>query len=206
MKERKVSRISLFSLSALGAVALAAAGCAGRGSNLPPLPVTSSINEPYVLGTGDHLQITLYGTSDPSGLPGARPDISAQPFIAETGTVDTPLIGPVEAAGLTTDQLKTVITQKLSQGYINDPRVGVDVIAYRPYYIMGEVNHPGAYAATAKSRVLSAVAIAGGYTFRANEDFAVVERLNGDQIVTGRVTPQAPILPGDIVRISERIF
>jgi polysaccharide export outer membrane protein len=206
MEERIVSSMSWSKLSSIGVVMLAATGCAGRGSNLPPLPTTSSINEPYVLGSGDHLQITLYGTSDPSGLPGARPDISAQPFIAETGTVDTPLIGPIEAAGLTTDQLKAAITQKLAQGYINDPRVGVDVIAYRPYYIMGEVNHPGAYAATAKSRVLSAVAVAGGYTFRANEDFAVVQRTKGDEIVTGRVTPDAPIMPGDIVRISERIF
>lgn len=190
-------------------VALAlTAGCAPRGSDMAALETPSSLNSSYILGTGDRLEIVVYGTNtgDVAVRPNGAGDGGGQYVVSETGTVDAPYIGTVMASGLTVDALKQEITQKLAQGYINDPKVGVNVVAYRPYYIVGEVNHPGAYPATAKSRVISAVATAGGYTYRAAEDFAIIERRQGDKVVSGRASPDTPVLPDDVIRISERYY
>ncbi len=191
--------------AALIAMALTA-GCAPRGSDLAVLDDTSSLNNSYILGSGDKLEIVVYGTGDATNHAGGPGDGVGQYVVSETGTVDAPFIGTVTASGLTVDQLKQEITQKLAQGYINDPKVGLNVLAYRPFYIVGEVNHPGAYPCTAKSRVISAVATAGGYTYRAAEDFAIIERKQGDKVVTGRAGPDTQVLPDDVVRISERYY
>jgi len=182
------------------------AGCAPKGSDLPALSQdTSSINSSYVLGAGDRLQITLYGAPqmDRQAL---GVDANGPTEVSEAGTVDAPIIGSVPATGLTIDQLKRDITAKIADGYIRDPKVSVNILSYRPFYIVGEVNHPGSYPCTARSRVLSAVATAGGFTYRANEDFVVVERKEGDKIVTGRLDPDAAIHPDDVIRVTQRYY
>ncbi len=183
-----------------------ATGCAPRGSDMAVLDTPTSLDSSYRLGPGDKLEIVIYGTGDATNHVGGPGDGLGQYVVSETGTVDAPLIGAVTASGLTVDQLKRQITEKLAQGYIKDPKVGLNVLAYRPFYIVGEVNHPGSYPCTAKSRVISAVATAGGYTYRAAEDFAIIERRQGDKIVTGRVGPDAQVLPDDVIRISERYY
>jgi polysaccharide export outer membrane protein len=186
-------------------IMLLVGGCAPDGANLPSLTSSASLDNSYVLGAGDKLQIALYdanlGTDRPAVGNGGD-----QFTVSESGTVDAPMIGATPAAGLTVDQLKEKITAKLAQGYLKHPKVGIELVTYRPFYIVGEVNHPGAYPCTTRSRVLSAVAIAGGYTYRANEDFAVVERRQGDKIVSGRVGPDTEILPDDVIRITQRYF
>jgi polysaccharide export outer membrane protein len=150
------------------------------------------------------LRIVLYNGDPTNTRTGG--EAANQYVISDTGMVDAPYIGQVEAAGLTVDQLKQNITAKLADGYVKDPKVGIDIVVSRPFYIVGEVNHPGAYPCTTGSRLVSAVAIAGGYTYRANEDFAVVERKQGDRIVTGRAAPDTPILPDDVIHIPERYY
>jgi polysaccharide export outer membrane protein len=193
--------------SALCAVALLGllAGCASQGSDLPLLPSTAKLSDAYVLGPGDKLRIVLYG-GDPGSVHEVGNDASNQFVVSDTGMVDAPYIGQVTAGGLTVDQLKREITTKLADGYVKDPKVGIDIVASRPFYIVGEVNHPGSYPCTAGSRLVSAVALAGGYTYRANEDYAVVERKQGDHIVTGRAAPDTPILPDDVIKIPERYY
>jgi len=193
-------------ISGLCAATLAASlsGCASTGADLPQLPAATKLSDVYVLGAGDKLRIVLYG-GDPTA---ARPEGEAanQYVISDTGTVGAPYIGEIAAAGLTVDQLKRNITAKLADGYVKDPKVGIDIVVSRPFYIVGEVNHPGAYPCTTGSRLVSAVALAGGYTYRANEDFAVVERKQGDRIVTGRAAPDTPILPDDVIHVPERYY
>jgi protein involved in polysaccharide export with SLBB domain len=179
-------------------------GCSSTGSDLPPLPAASNLSDVYVLGAGDKLRIVLYG-GDPT-ITRASGEGANQYVVSDVGTVDAPYIGEIAAAGLTVDQLKRNITAKLSDGYIKDPKVGIDIVVARPFYIVGEINHPGAYPCTTGSRLVSAVAIAGGYTYRANEDFAVVERKLGDRIVKGRAAPDTPILPDDVIHIPERYY
>jgi polysaccharide export outer membrane protein len=199
--------IKQFGFVTATAALFATGGCAPDGANLPPLSSTAAIDGSYVLGAGDRLAIELYGTNtgvEPASGPAAT---GVEQFvISEDGSVDAPLIGALPASGLTVDQLKTEITAKLSQGYLKDPKVGVSLITYRPFYIVGEVNHPGSYPCNARSRILSAVALAGGYTYRANEDFAIIERRQGDKIITGRVAPDTAILPDDVIRITQRYF
>jgi polysaccharide export outer membrane protein len=183
------------------------AGCAPKGSDLPVLTQTSSINSSYVLGTGDRLQITLYGGPQNDRQPTTTgADGIAATEVSEAGTVDAPMIGSVPATGLTVDDLKREITTKLADGYVKDPKVAVNILSYRPFYIVGEVNHPGSYPCTARSRVLSAVATAGGFTYRANEEFVVVERKEGGKIITGRLDPDAAILPDDVIRVTQRYY
>src|SRR6185437_5612838 len=158
-------------ISGLCAASLVAtlSGCASTGADLPPLPAATKLSDVYVLGAGDKLRIVLYGGDPTNARTGG--EAANQFVISDTGTVDAPYIGEIPAAGLTVDQLKRNITAKLSDGYIKDPKVGIDIVVSRPFYIVGEINHPGAYPCTTGSRLVSAVAIAGGYTYRANEDF-----------------------------------
>jgi polysaccharide biosynthesis/export protein len=180
-------------------------GCAPKGSDLPALSQSQSPGSSYILGAGDRLQITLYGT--PQGdRQTVGPDGTGATEVSEAGTADAPMIGSVPATGLTIDQLKREITAKLADGYIKDPKVAVNILTYRPFYIVGEINHPGSYPCTARSRVLSAVATAGGFTYRANEEFVVVERKEGDKIVSGRLDPDATILPDDVIRVTQRYY
>lgn len=193
-------------ISALCAASLAAtvSGCASSGADLPPLPAATKLSDVYVLGAGDKLRIVLYG-GDPTNAR-AGGDAANQFVVSDTGTVDAPYIGETAAAGLTVDQLKRNITAKLADGYVKDPKVGIDIVVTRPFFIVGEVNHPGAYPCTTGSRLVSAVAVAGGYTYRANEDFAVVERKQGDRVVKGRAAPDTPILPDDVIHVPERYY
>ncbi len=193
-------------LATAASALLATAACAPDGASLPTLSSSATIDDSYVLDAGDKLQITLYDASvgaDRSGTPASGAD---QFVVSENGDIEAPMVGSVPARGKTVDELKQDLVAKLSQGYVKDPKVGVSMVTYRPFYIVGEVNHPGAYPCTARSRTLSAVALAGGYTYRANEEFAIVERRKGDQIITGRVGPNTPILPDDVIRVTQRYF
>lgn len=174
---------------------LVVAGCT-PGSDLPwlpPPPVAA-----YRLGPGDQIRVLTYGVEQLSG-----------PFrVGDTGSVDLPLLGPVRAAGLTTGQLGSEIAQELvAQKLMREPSVAVEVEEFRPIFILGEVNKPGQYPYKPGMTVLTAVAVAGGFTYRAVESYASVVRPTNDGGTTvGRVRPQSTIAPGDVVRIFERHF
>lgn len=159
------------------------------------LPELSSAppTAPYRLGPGDQLDIKVLGADELRG-----------PYVVQDdGTISMLLIGKVPAAGLTVDQLDKEIADKLTAGrYISHPQVGVSVMAYRPFYILGEVARPGAYPYASGMRVLSAVAAAQGYTYRANQDYAVITR-GGNEAKGIELTP---IQPDDIIRVPERYF
>jgi polysaccharide export outer membrane protein len=173
-------------------VSLPLAGCTSEGSSLPLLPASATTDNEYRLGPGDKLAIKVLGADDLSG------DYT----ISDNGTISSPLIGDVKAAGLTRAQLEKSIAEKLAQGYIKDPRVSVTVTTYRPFYIYGEVTKPGEYPYASGMKVLNAVATAGGYTYRAQQNYAVVSR-HGQE---WRAMPGSPILPDDIIRVPERFF
>jgi polysaccharide export outer membrane protein len=113
------------------------------------------------------------------------------------------LIGSVPAAGLTADQVQAGIEQRLKAGrFLTQPRASVAILTYRQYYILGEVNGPGGYPYVSGMKVLSAVAAARGYTYRANQNFVIITR-NGDE---SRADITTPIRPDDIIRVPERYF
>lgn len=150
----------------------------------------------YMLGPTDRVRLKVYG----------EPDITGEYEVDANGNVSIPLAGQVKAAGLTTKQLERSITSALAKGIVRDPRVNVEMVAYRPFYILGEVKKSGEYPYRVGLTVLDAVATAGGYTYRANEGKVYLRR--SGSTVEEIYPMDAPVLiyPGDNVRVPERYF
>jgi polysaccharide export outer membrane protein len=191
-------------VSAALAGLLVLAGCGGGGPDLPEptaeeaaAQVTAS-GEPvgYTLGTGDRVRVTVFG----------EPDLSGEFEVDATGKISMPLVGDVRIGGLPMRDAEKAVAQMLSQGYLANPRVNVEVLNYRPFYIIGEVNTPGSYPYVNGMSVLTAVALAGGYTYRAREDRVSITRANDPQRREYRAAPDTPVLPGDIIKVPERLF
>lgn len=172
-------------------VFLPLAGCSS-GSDLPPLPAKQNTSA-YHLGPDDKLDIKVLGANELGGTYQVQDD----------GTIRMLMIGKVPAAGLTSDALASNIAEMLKSGhYITKPFVSVSVVTYRPFYILGEVATPGAYPYASDMRVLSAVAAAHGYTYRANQNYVIITR-NGKE---ARADAMSSIQPEDIIRVPERYF
>jgi protein involved in polysaccharide export with SLBB domain len=156
----------------------------------------TQVDTAYSLGSSDKLRLTVFG----------HPDLSGEFEVDGTGSISLPLIGQIKAAGLSTVMLEQSITQTLAKGYILDPRVSVEVINYRPFYILGEVGEPGKYPYTNGLTVQNAVAAAGGFSYRANKNTVFIKSIDSDREVSYKLTPLTVVKPGDTIRIGERIF
>lgn len=150
----------------------------------------------YRLGSGDKLRVTVFGEKDLSG------DFD----VNDQGLVALPLIGPVSVVGKTIEETEALITQRYGKDYLVNPRVNVEVLNYRPFYILGEVTKPGSYPYVNGLTVLNAVALAGGYTPRANKDHIVIKRAASPSAGEQPVGEDGAVLPGDVVRVPERFF
>ena len=151
---------------------------------------------PYLLDTGDRLRIFVYG----------QPNLSRLYVVDHGGWITVPLIGAVKSRGLTTFDLERSIKGKLGAQYVKDPHVTVDVAQNRPFFILGEVRTAGAYPFVSGMTVKTAVAIAGGYSERANErKIQITRRING--LVERMDVPDDYVVqPGDTVYVYERFF
>jgi polysaccharide export outer membrane protein len=165
----------------------------------PQIPVSSGAaasDGEYMLGAGDHIRITVYGETDLGG-----------DFILDgTGMISIPLLGQVGAAGLTPKQLEETIVTGLSGRFLKNPRVNVAVTAYRPFYIIGEVTRPGEYPYVSGMDMVTAVALAGGYTYRANDDDVYIRRAGSTKEEELPASALTKIGPGDSIRVRERFF
>lgn len=150
----------------------------------------------YVLGTGDKLHINIFG----------QHDLDGNYLVDGSGNIQFPLIGQVKAAGKTVPQLQQTITAALSKGYLVNPSVSIEVTSNRPFYILGEVKAPGQYPYVMGMSVITAVALAGGYTFRADESDVYVRRAGSDKEVEMPASEKTKVEPGDIIRVPERFF
>jgi polysaccharide export outer membrane protein len=150
----------------------------------------------YTLGSGDKVRITVFG----------EPDLSGEFEVSGDGQLSLPLIGSVSADGKTLSTLGTDIQTKLMDGYLVDPKVSVEVLNYRPFYILGEVKEPGSYPFVNGMSVLNAVALGGGFTYRADKDDILIIRGGDESRKPEKATPETIVLPGDIVRVEERFF
>ena len=190
------------------AAALSVAGCNGRVD--PSLLIDSNraqqnvqiepaaISQPthYRLGTNDKIRLIVYG----------EPDLSGQFVVDSTGSVDFPLIGSVRAKGLTVREFQEHAVAHYKNGYLNDPKVSAEVMNYRPFFITGEVKQGGQYPYRNGLTVQDSIAIAGGYTYRANIDKVYIRREGQDKEVAVSLRARVPIIPGDNIRIPERFF
>lgn len=149
----------------------------------------------YTLGSGDRLKITVFGEDDLSG----------EFQVDGSGYISFPLIGEIRVSGLNMRGLERELVERLQDGYLIDPRVSLEVMNYRPFYILGEVNNPGQYEYVSGINLHNAVAMAGGYTHRARRNRAEITRTNPDTIIEN-ADHSTVILPGDIINIRERFF
>src|SRR5829696_8238022 len=159
-----------------------------------PMPVR--YDAAYHLDAGDRLRVVVYGQE---GLTNTY-------AIDAGGSITMPLIGSVPARGRTTAGLAAAISAKLRAGFIRDPSVAVEIEAYRPFFILGEVADPGQYPYVPNMTVESAVAIAGGFSPRARRDSVTVTHTDASGTARFVVPPGSPISPGDTVLVSERWF
>ena len=170
------------------------AGCA-RGSHLPPLPALAG--HEYRLWPGDTVRIITYG-EDP---------LTGEFRVGDQGAVALPLTGSVRAAGRTPGELEDAIKAALKKGdLLRKPSVSVEVATYRPIYVLGEVNKPGQYPYQPGMTIVSAAAVAGGFTYRAVDDYASVVRVVDGESVEGKASRQALVQPGDVITVFERRF
>ncbi len=150
----------------------------------------------YRLAAGDKVRITVYG----------HEDLSGEFEVDGGGRLSLPLIRDVNAAGLTVRELQEAIIAKLKPDYLREPKVSAEVLSYRPFYIIGEVRSPGSYPYVNGMTVINAVAVAGGFTNRANKKKVRVVRGVGQVQQKVDLPLDATVMPGDVIEIRQRIF
>lgn len=201
--ERSVLRTVLATLPRLLAVALSSAllagACAGPAVLSGPQFATregkTAIQRIYRLGIGDKLKITVYGEENLSG----PTEVNA------LGQVSLPLVGEMQAKGLSLQEFRDSITRKLADGYLKSPKVTVEMTNYRPIYVHGEVKNGGEFGYKAGASLRDVVAMAGGYTYRADQSYLYIGR-EGEPDVAVAMPADIPVLPGDNIRVPERFF
>ena len=165
-----------------------------------PKPVadaaTPTIPPSYELGPGDKLNIITY---DEAQLTGTF-------VVGSNGAVSLPWIGDVPATGKTEAELRDDITARLRDGFILNPQVSLQVVSYRPFYILGEVNRPGEYPFVSGLTVRSAVATAEGFTYRANTKRVLIQHAGSPSELKLPLTATTEVQAGDTIRIVERYF
>jgi polysaccharide export outer membrane protein len=192
MQRRSTHAVGLSFLLAL--IVLVSSGIGASAQQQAPMAPLSATT--YLLGPNDRVRVKVYG----------EPDITGEYEVDNNGQVSIPLAGRIRAEGLTTRGLERAITSALAKGIVRDPRVNVEVALYRPYYILGEVKKGGEYPYRLGLTVLDAVASAGGFTYRANEDKVYVQRAGASAEQVYSLDTPVPVFPGDNIRIPERWF
>ncbi len=178
----------------LGLLLLPAA-CGTRVDKLPPISTTPL--KDYRLGPGDQLRIITFGEEQLTG----------EFRVSATGDIALPLVGIVHAGGLTSRELATATANALrASNLYRKPSVTVEVVSYRPFFVLGEVTRPGQYPYQPGITVITAVAVAGGFTYRAVDDVFSVVRTTGETTTEGKADRQTPLQPGDVVTVFERRF
>jgi protein involved in polysaccharide export with SLBB domain len=198
------------------AIGLLVSACSGIGSDPIGGPSTASVESAATTGTapastgrpaqsssaqlrfapGDKIRVTVFGEDKLSG----------EYQIDSAGTVSLPLAGTIEAAGLTKPELEQALTAKLKSEYLRNPKVTVQVVSFRPFYVLGEVQKPGEYAYRDGLNVLSAIAIGGGATYRASKSTVMIQRSGTTEMVEHPQATTVQVMPGDVVRVPERFF
>jgi protein involved in polysaccharide export with SLBB domain len=151
----------------------------------------------YKLGPNDRVRIIVFG----------QPTLSNEYVLDGNGVLAFPLIGNIPANGVTTSQLQQTIAAKLDPDYLRNPSVSAEVLTRRPFYVIGEVHKPGNYPYVTDLTVLNAVAIAGGFTYRARKNDFYIKRLDEEgRMVRVEAKAGTPLRPGDTLEVRERLF
>ncbi|MBK1658514.1 polysaccharide biosynthesis/export family protein [Paracraurococcus ruber] len=175
---------------------LAVAACGGPGAGLPPLP--DATQAAYRLGPEDQVRVTVFND----------PRLTGDFRVSDAGTIALPLVGTVAASGHTTQEVERGIEREMKQkNLFRDPSVAVQVTSYRPIFVLGMAEKPGQFPYQPGMTALTAVAVAGGFNYRAIRDYVSVTRIGPDgRPAEYRATREALVQPGDVVTVFERRF
>lgn len=158
--------------------------------------VAPALSVEYTLGAGDEVRVIVFG----------QQDLSGKFTVDGGGAISMPLIGNVNAGGKTVREATNAIVAKLKPDYLKNPQVSVEVLNYRPFYILGEVKRPGSYAYVSGMTAVNAVALGGGYTYRARENNIYITRAKDPKREKKKASHDTIVLPGDILEVPERFF
>ena len=161
-----------------------------------PLPELGASDSTYKLDTGDKIKINVFN----------QPDLSGEFQLDGEGRIYLPLIGRVDAAGLTAAELEQVLVDRFKPDYLVNPRIFIQVGIYKPYYLIGEVQGTGAFPYVAGMTYLTAIAKAGGFTYRAKQAYVWVIRADDPEQEELKLSVEEKVQPGDIIRVAERLF
>jgi polysaccharide export outer membrane protein len=193
MKFSSVMKACLIALAALVCIYSAPA----MAADSQPAPTAgAAVDDSYRLGPDDKVRIMTFGEDALSG----------EFTVSGKGTISLPLIGEIKAVGLNTTELQAAIEHDYREGYLRDPKVSVEIITFRPYYILGEVTRPGEYPYTNGLTALNAVATANGFTYRADMHHVFIKHAGETKETRYDLTSSTPVAPGDTIRIKERLF
>ena len=173
--------------------------CGGPATMSGPQFATREGKKPlqrvYRLGIGDKLKVSVFGEENLSG----------QFEVNALGQVSLPLIGESPAKGLAIHEFRDQIARRLSDGYLKSPKVNVEMLNYRPIYVHGEVKSGGEFQFKNGLTLRDVIAIAGGYTYRADQSYLYIGR-EGEPDAAVKMPTDISVLPGDNIRIPERFF
>ncbi len=190
----RVRSITIWKTFVISVMALIISSCAAYKPLDPAFH--KALSEPYRLDSGDVLRVTVFGQAE----------LTNTYTVDKAGHIAFPLVGSVAARGSTPKQMEGRLANGLKRGFLRDPDVSVEIATYRPFFILGEVGTSGQYVYVPGMTVQNAIAIAGGFSARAEQaDVDITRNINGE-IITGRVPISDPILPGDTIAIRERLF
>jgi protein involved in polysaccharide export with SLBB domain len=179
-------------------IAAALSGCAADTDNvIPGDPNTLTAAGPTrVIQAGDRVRVTVFGEDKLTG------EFDIDP----AGKLTLPLIGSIKAGGLTPDQLSSTLEDKLRAAAYRDPKATVEMLSFRPIYVLGEVQKPGDYPYRSGLTALRAIALAGGQTYRASETLIYIQHAGDPQMRSYPLNANVPIYPGDLIKLPERYF
>jgi protein involved in polysaccharide export with SLBB domain len=159
-------------------------------------PPAASASSDYRLGSDDRVRLIVFGVDT----------MSREYPVGPNGSLSLPLIGDVPARGRTVAEITENIRARLADGFVKDPNVSLVIVSFRPFNILGEVNKPGAYAFRDGMTLAGAVALAEGYTYRAQRKYVFIQRAGSDDEKRVQATPALKINAGDTIRVGERYF
>lgn len=163
-----------------------------------PSQVTQTIRMgEYRVAPGDKLRVVVLSDTELSG------DYE----VDSTGVISPRMATRVSVVGMTTVEIEALLRDRYrTDGLLRNPKLTVDLVARRPFYIVGEITKPGAFPYVNGINVIQAIAIAGGYTRRASKTRITVRRFNSPAGEEETVTEDSPIGPGDVIHVPERWF
>lgn len=178
---------------------LAALLLSACGSGVSPaVEATAAVPQAaYRLTPGDKLKVTVFNEADLTG----------EYQVNDRGSISFPLIGEVKAAGFSVEQFRLTLVDALQNGFVRTPRVTVEVVNYKPFNVLGEVRNAGQYAYRPGISVQDAIAMAGGFTYRANTSVVYLTRgTSAEEMTVDLKKEDTAVLPGDNLRVPERYF